>query len=96
MAEHEHFFQILQKKLGASLRMNPWTAAQLNSSNIRLLSRKNLGEKLLDRILPLFEVSEELTRFAGLQPLYDGINLLDPVYCRKDEVFANAGKMHGT
>ena len=86
MGEHEHFFQILQKKLGASLRMHPWTAAQLNSSNIRLLSRENLGEKLLDRILPLFEVSEELTRFVGLQPLYDGINLLDPVYCRKDEV----------
>jgi len=64
--------------------MHPWTAAQLNSSYIRLLSRKNLGEKLLDRILPLFEVSEELTRFAGLKPLYDGINLLDPVYCRKD------------
>ena len=50
--------------------MHPWTAAQLNSSYIRLLSRKNLGEKLLDRILPLFEVSEELTRFAGLLPLY--------------------------
>ena len=66
--------------------MHPWTAAQLNSSNIRLLSRKNLGEKLLDRILPLLAVSEELTRFAGLQPVYDGINHLDPVYCRKDEV----------
>ena len=66
--------------------MHPWTTAQLNSSYIRLLSRKNLGEKLLDRILPLFEVSEELTRFAGLQPLYDGINHLDPVYCRKVEV----------
>ena len=95
MAEHEHFFQILQKKLGASLRMHPWTAAQLNSSNIRLLSRKNLGEKLLDRILPLFEVSEELTRFAGLQPLYDGINLLDPVYCRKDEVLRMLEKCTG-
>ena len=71
MAEHEHFFQILQNKLGTSLRMNPWTASQLNSSNIRLLSRKNLGEKLLDRILPLLAVSEELTRFAGLQPLKD-------------------------
>ena len=71
MAEHEHFFQILQNKLGTSLRMYPWTAAQLNSSNIRLLSRKNLGEKLLDRILPLLAVSEELTRFAGLQPLKD-------------------------
>ena len=71
MAEHEHFFQILQNKLGTPLRMHPWTAAQLNSSNIRLLSRKNLGEKLLDRILPLLAVSEELTRFAGLQPLKD-------------------------
>ena len=80
MAEHQHFFQALQKKFGASLRLHSWTASQLNSSNIRLLSRKNLGEKLLDRILPLFEVSEELTRFAGLQPLYDGINFLDPVY----------------
>ena len=95
MAEHGHFFQILQNKLGTSLRMHPWTAAQLNSSNIRLLSRKNLGEKLLDRILPLFEVSEELTRFAGLQPLYDGINLLDPVYCRKDEVLRMLEKCTG-
>ena len=83
MVEHEHFFQVLQKKLGASLRLHHWTATQLNSSNIRMLSRKNLGEKLLDRILPLFEVSEELTRFAGLQPLYDGINLLEPVLLPK-------------
>jgi len=65
--------------------VHPWTAAQLNSSNIRLLSRKNLGEKPLDRILPLLAVSEELTRFAGLRPLYEGINLLDPVYCCIDE-----------
>jgi len=95
MAEHEHFFQILQNKLGTSLRMHPWTAAQLNSSNIRLLSRKNLSEKLLDRILPLLAVSEELTRFAGLQPLYDGINHLDPVYCRKDEVLRMLEKCTG-
>ena len=65
--------------------MHPWTTAQMNYSKVRLLSRKHLGEKLLDRILPLLAVSEELTRFAGLQPLYDDINLLDPVYCRKDE-----------
>ena len=32
-----------------------------------MLSRKHLGEKLLDQILPLFEVSEELARFAVLQ-----------------------------
>ena len=72
-------FSDTTKKIGSSLRVHPWTTAQLNSSNIRLMSRKNLGEKLLDQILPLFEVSEELTRFAGLQPLYDGIKLLDPV-----------------
>ena len=54
-------------------------------SKVKLLSRKHLGEKLLDRILPLLAVSEELTRFAGLQPLYDGIDLLGPVYCRRDE-----------
>ena len=95
MAEHGHFFQILQNKLGTSLRMHPWTAAQLNLNNIRLLSRKNLGEKLLDRILPLLAVSEELTRFAGLQPLYDGINHLDPVYCRKDEVLRMLEKCTG-
>ena len=75
--------------------MHPWTTAQLNSSNIRLMNRKNLGEKLLDQILPLFEVSEELTRFAGLQPLYDGIKLLDPVYCRKDEVLRMLQKCTG-
>ena len=86
MPEYDLFFQTLHKKFGAKLRMHPWTAAQLNYSKVRLLSRKHLGEKLLDRILPLLAVSEELTRFAGLQPLYDGINLLDPVYCRKDEV----------
>ena len=75
--------------------MHPWTTAQLNYSKVRLLSRKHFGEKLLDRILPLLAVSEELTRFAGLQPFYDGINLLDPVYCRKDEVLRMLEKCTG-
>ena len=65
--------------------MHPWTTAQLNFSKVKLLSRKHLGEKPLDRILPLLAVSEELTRFVGLWPLYEGINLLDSVYCRIDE-----------
>ena len=86
MSKYDLFFQTLHKKFNAKLRMHPWTTAQMNYSKVRLLSRKHLGEKPLDRILPLLAVSEELTRFAGLQPLYDGINLLDPVYCRKDEV----------
>ena len=85
MPEHDLFFQTLHKKFNAKLRMHLWTTAQLNYSKVKLLSRKHLGEKPLDRILPLLAVSEELTRFAGLRPLYEGINLLDPVYCRIDE-----------
>ena len=65
--------------------MHIWTTAQLNYSKVKLLSRKHLGEKPLDRIFPLLAVSEELARFAGLRPLYEGINLLDPVYCCIDE-----------
>ena len=95
MPEYDLFFQTLHKKFNEKLRMYPWTTAQLNYSKVRLLSRKNLGEKLLDRILPLLAVSEELARFAGLQPLYDGINLLYPVYCRKDEVLRMLEKCTG-
>ena len=85
MPEYDLFFQTLHKKFNAKLRMHIWTTAQLNYSKVRLLSRKHFGEKLLDRILPLLAVSEELARFAGLRPLYEGINLLDPVYCCIDE-----------
>jgi len=65
--------------------MHIWTTAQLNYSKVKLLSRKHLGEKPLDRILSLLAVSEEFSRFAGLGPLYEGINLLNPFYCRIDE-----------
>ena len=95
MPEYDLFFQTLHKKFGAKLRKHPWTAAKLNYSKVRLLSRKHLGEKLLDRILPLLAVSEELTRFAGLRPLYEGINLLDPVYCRRDEALRMLEKCTG-
>ena len=57
----------------------------LNYSKVKLLSRKHIGEKQLDRILPLLAVSEELTRFVRLRPLYKRINLLDSAYCRIDE-----------
>ena len=85
MPEYDLFFQTLHKKFNAKLRMHPWTTAQLNYSKVKLLSWKHLGEKPLDRILPLLAASEELTRFVRLRPLYEGINLLDPVYCRIDE-----------
>ena len=95
MPENGLFFQTLHKKFGAKLRMYPWTAAQLNYSKVRLLSRKHLGEKLLDRILPLLAVSEELTRFARQQPFYDGINLLELVNCRRDEALRMLEKCTG-
>ena len=85
MPEYDLIFQALHKKFNTKFRMHPWTTAQLNYSKVKLLSRKHLGEKTLDRISPLLAVSEELTRFAGLRPLYEGINLLDPVYCCIDK-----------
>ena len=33
----------------------------------------------------MFDLSEDLNRFAVLQPLFEGKNLLDPHYCRRDE-----------
>ncbi|HHZ78469.1 MAG TPA: hypothetical protein EYN57_05900, partial [Candidatus Lambdaproteobacteria bacterium] len=95
MTAQSHFFQALREKAGPCLIQHPWTIAQINSSNINLLSRKNLAANLLERILPLFEVSEELTRYAGLQPLFEGINLLDPHYCRGDEALRMLGKCQG-
>ena len=85
MPEYDLFFQTLHKKFNVKLRMHPWSTAQLNYSKVKLLSRKHFNEKPLDRILPLLAVSEELTRFTGLRPLYEGISFLDPVYCRRDE-----------
>ena len=85
MPEYDLFFQTLHKKFNAKLRMHPWATVQLNYSKVKLLSREHLSEKPLDRILPLLAVSEELTSFAGLRTLYERINLLDPVYCRRDE-----------
>jgi len=85
MTVQSHFFKTLEKKQGACLRDAPWTTSQINPGTVNLLSRKKFTENLLECILPLFEVSGDLNRFAGLQPLYEGINLLDPHYCRRDE-----------
>jgi hypothetical protein len=85
MTEQSHFFQTLEKNKGASLRQASGTVAQLNPGPVNLLSRKKLAENMFERILPLFEVSEDLNRIAVLKPLYEVINLLDPYYCRSDE-----------
>ena len=78
------FFKTLEKKQGACLRDAPWTNTQINLCKVNLLSRKKFAENLLECIIPMFDVNEYLNRFAGLQPLYEGTNLLDPHYCRKD------------
>ena len=65
--------------------MHPWTTTLLNYSKTKLMSRKHLGENPLNQILPLLAGSEEFTRFAGLGALYEGINLLNPVFWRIDE-----------
>ena len=75
--------------------MHPWATVQLNYSKVKLLSREHLSEKPLDRILPLLAVSEELTSFAGLRTLYERINLLDPVYCCRDEALRMLEKCSG-
>ena len=78
MTEQPHFFKTLEKKQGAFLREAPWTTSQINLGTVNLFSRKKITENLLEFILHMFEVSGGLNRFAGLQPLFEGINLLDP------------------
>ena len=56
---------------------------QLLHLQLKCWNRKILAEKLLDRILPLYGISGELTKYYGLQAIYEGINLLNPQYCRK-------------
>ena len=85
MTEQSHFFQTLETKQWASLRQASWAVAQLNPGPVNLLSLKKLSEDIFEHILPLFEVSENLNRIAGLKKLYEGINLLDPYYWRRDE-----------
>ncbi|MBC8259183.1 MAG: DNA repair protein RadC [SAR324 cluster bacterium] len=86
MQKQTHFFQALQNSYGGTLAEHPWTAAQLTASSVKLISRKNLAENMLTKILQYSSVSEDLTKYAGLQPLYEGINMLNPHYCRRDEV----------
>jgi hypothetical protein len=85
MTEQMHFFQTLEKIQGSSLRQASWKVAQLNPGPVNLLSQKKLAENMLERTLPLFDVREDLNRIAGLKPLYEGINLLDPYDWRRDE-----------
>jgi hypothetical protein len=64
ITEPSNFFQTLDKKQGASIRQASWTVAQLNLGAVNLFSRKKLAENMLERILLLFEVSEDLNRIA--------------------------------
>ncbi len=95
MSVRSDYFQLLQKKLGSQQGIHIWSGDRVTSAAAKLLNRKSLGEKLMDRILPLYEVSSELTKYSGLQSLYEGLNLLNPQYFRQDEVLRLLGKCHG-
>ena len=85
MSNRSNYFQHL-KKLFESL-----TGRALLSS----VSIASSSAKLLDRILPLYGISGELTKYYGLQAIYEGINLLNPQYCRRVEALRMLRKCHG-
>ena len=95
MSKELLFFQTLEKNLAPCLMKHQWTVAQLNPSTVNLLNRKKLAGNMLDRILPMYEVSTELSRYAGLQPLYEGVNLFNPNYFRTDEALRKLEQCQG-
>ena len=85
MSDQSNYFQHLKKFLESS------------KGRILLSSVSNASSsaKLLDRILPLYGISGELTKYYGLQAIYEGINLLNSQYCRRDEALRMLSKCHG-
>ena len=95
MSDQSNYFQHLKKFLESSKGRVLLSSVLIASSSAKLLDRKILAEKLLDRILPLYGISGELTKYYGLQAIYEGINLLNPQYCRRDEALRMLSKCHG-
>ena len=85
MSDQSNYFQHLKKFSESS------TGRILLSSVSIYLS----SAKLLDRILPLCGISGELTKYSGLQALYEVINLLNSQYCRMVEALRMLRKCHG-
>ena len=85
MTDQSNYFQHLKKFLESSKGRVLLSSVLIASSSA----------KLLDRILPLYRISGELTKYYGLQAIYEGINLLNPQYCRRDEALRMLSKCHG-
>ena len=85
VSDQSNYFQHLKKFLESSKGRVLLSSVSIASSSA----------KLLDRILPLYGISGELTKYYGLQAIYEGINLLNPQYCRRDEALRMLSKCHG-
>ena len=85
MSDQSNYFQHLKKFLESSKGRVLLSSVSIASSSA----------KLLDRILPLYGINGELTKYYGLQAIYEGINLLNPQYCQRDEALRMLSKCHG-
>ena len=85
MSDQSNYFQHLKKFLESSKGRVLLSSVSIYSSSA----------KLLERILPLYGISGELTKYYGLQAIYEGINLLNSQYCRRDEALRMLSKCHG-
>ena len=94
MSDQSNYFQHLKKFLESSKGRVLLSSVSIASFSAKLLDRKILAEKLLDRILPLYGISVELIKYYGLQAIYEGINLLNSQYYRRDEALKMLSKCH--
>ena len=85
MSDQSNYFQHLKKFLESSKGRVLLSSVSIASSSA----------KLLDKILPMYGISGELTKYYGLQAIYEGINLLNSQYCRRDEALRMLSKCHG-
>ena len=85
MSDQSNYFQHLKKFLESSKGRVLLSSVSIASSSA----------KQMDRILPLYGISGELTKYYGLQAIYEGINLLNSQYCRRDEALRMLSKCHG-
>ena len=85
MLDQLNYFQQLKKFLESS-------TVRVRLSSVSIYSSST---KLLDKILPLYGISGELTKYSGLQALYEVINLLNSQYCRRGGSLRMLRKCHG-
>ena len=74
MSDQSNYYQHLKKFLESSKGRVVLSSVSIASSSA----------KLLDRIL-LYGISGEITKYSGLQALYEVINLLNQQYYRRGE-----------